>query len=274
MSRKDRRDAKSSAQRPVAQSQHWDWDKRYLSGPFDFIGDVHGCFGELLALLDRLGYQVAPFDPKGEDPITARHPQGRLLHFVGDLVDRRPNSKNVLRLAMGMQAAGTALCVMGNHDDRFMRWLKGNEVQIAFGLETSIAEMRASSPAFNQAVMAYLKSISYYHALDGGALVVTHAGLRSDMLGATGQAVRAYCCYGPVHRETGKRIHWAPQWTGPFKVIYGHTPIDQAAWLNDTLNLDTGCVFGGALTALRWPEDVLVSQPSSFDFYADAGDGL
>lgn len=253
-----------------AQGGHWNWDRRGLHGPFDFIGDVHGCFDELLVLMDRLGYQVARFDPAGEAPIAAHHPQGRLLHFVGDLVDRGPNSKNVLRLAMGMQAVGSALCVMGNHDDRFMRWLKGNDVQIAFGLETSIAEMRASSPAFNQAVLAYLKSVSYYHAIAGGALVVSHAGIRADMLGAQGSAVRAYCCYGPVDRETGKRIHWAPSWRGDFKVIYGHTPVEEAAWLNDTLNLDTGCVFGGALTALRWPENALVSVASDFDFYADS----
>lgn len=253
-------------------SGHWHWDRRALTGPFDFVGDVHGCFDELLALLDLLGYRLDSFDPAGEAPIVAQHPEGRVLHFVGDLVDRGPNSKNVLRLAMGMQSAGTGLCVMGNHDDRFMRWLKGNEVKIAFGLETSIAEMRASSPDFKRAVLAYWKSVSYYHALADGALVVAHAGLRDDMLGSQGSAVRAYCCYGPVERDTQKRIAWAPSWKGRFGVIYGHTPVDEAVWINGTMNLDTGCVFGGALTALRWPENELVHVASGFDFRAqDAG---
>lgn len=256
-----------AADREQAARGHWHWDKRHLSGPFDFVGDVHGCFDELLALMDQLGYRIEPFDPGGEEPIYAAHPDGRILHFVGDLVDRGPNSKNVLRLAIGMQQQGHAMTVMGNHDDRFMRWLKGNDVTIAFGLETSIKEIRDCSDSFAETVLDYLKNISFYHALDQGRMVITHAGLRPDMLGKTGPAIRAYCCYGPVDRETGKRIVWAPNWDGPFSVIYGHTPIEVARWLNNTLNLDTGCVFGGALTALRWPEGELVSQPSRFSFY-------
>ncbi len=265
MSRKLKKATDSSGE--PKQTGHWNWDRRNLIGPFDFVGDVHGCFDELLALMRRLGYRVEAFDPGGEEPIYAAHPEGRVLHFVGDLVDRGPNTKNVLRLAMGMQHQGNAMTVMGNHDDRFMRWLKGNDVQIAFGLETSITEIRACSDAFAQAVLDYLQTISFYHAIDDGRMVITHAGLRPDMLGQTGPAVRAYCCYGPVDRDTGKRIVWAPDWRGPFSVIYGHTPIEDARWLNNTLNLDTGCVFGGTLTALRWPEGELVRQPSGFSFY-------
>src|SRR5690606_8373786 len=91
-------------------------DRRDLTGPFDIIGDVHGCRAELELLLERLGYDIVRND-EGQ-AVDAAHPDGRTVIFVGDLVDRGPDTPGVLRLAMGMVEAGHALSVMGNHEDK------------------------------------------------------------------------------------------------------------------------------------------------------------
>src|SRR4029453_18118843 len=95
--------------------------------PFDIIGDVHGCYDELVLLLSKLGYEV------GGDGSSAAHPQGRTAVFLGDLVDRGPNVPGVLRLAMGMVEAGSALCVPGNHENKLVRALRGRRVQVTHG---------------------------------------------------------------------------------------------------------------------------------------------
>src|SRR5947199_718203 len=87
---------------------------KHEHGPFDIIGDVHGCFDELRALLERLGYEITETPGAG---YAVKPPAGRKAVFVGDLVDRGPQTPPVLRLVMGMVAAGSALCVPGNHDD-------------------------------------------------------------------------------------------------------------------------------------------------------------
>lgn len=113
-------------------------DKRDEHGPFDIIGDVHGCFEELSALLQRLGYQITQtFDPKHID-WKVEHPEGRKAVFLGDLVDRGPYSPAVLRLVMSMVHDGIALCVPGNHDVKLQKYLAGKNVQIKHGLEQTI----------------------------------------------------------------------------------------------------------------------------------------
>lgn len=81
-------------------------DRRELTGPFDIIGDVHGCRSELEALLGRLGWTIVR-DEDGR-AVDAVHPDGRTAVFVGDLIDRGPDTAGVLRLVMGMSAAGRA----------------------------------------------------------------------------------------------------------------------------------------------------------------------
>jgi protein phosphatase len=82
-------------------------NKRDEHGPFDIIGDVHGCLDELLELMASLGYQVE----RAEKAFTVTPPDGRKMAFVGDLVDRGPATPDVLRLVMTMVNAGQALCV-------------------------------------------------------------------------------------------------------------------------------------------------------------------
>jgi protein phosphatase len=242
-------------------------DRRDLMGPFDIIGDVHGCTDELETLLGKLGYTVAWSDAAGERRVTVAPPPGRRLIFVGDLVDRGPRTPDVLRIVMSAAAAGIAFCVPGNHDAKFLRWLDGHNVTLTHGLERSVAQMKAEPRAFHQAVKAFLEALPSHIWCDGGRLVVAHAGLTADMIGRSTAAVRSFCLYGDTDGATDAqglaiRYHWAAGYRGETTIVYGHTPVADAAWLNNTLCLDTGCCFGGKMSALRWPEREIVAVPA------------
>ncbi|HYF77264.1 MAG TPA: polynucleotide kinase-phosphatase [Symbiobacteriaceae bacterium] len=233
------------------------WNNRKgETGPFDIIGDVHGCGDELRALLGRLGYQ-----PDGEG---FAHPDGRKAVFLGDLVDRGPDVPGVLRLVMAMVEAGNALCVPGNHDLKLVRKLKGKDVQVRHGLAESLAQLEQESPEFRRRAVDFLDGLTSHYVLDGGRLVVAHAGLPEAMHGRGSGKVRDFCLYGETTGETDEfglpvRYNWAADYRGQATVVYGHTPVLAPEWLNRTINIDTGCCFGGRLTALRWPEKELVS---------------
>lgn len=235
-------------------------DRRSDHGPFDLIGDVHGCADELEELLGKLGY--AP-DEGG----VWRHPEGRKAVFLGDLVDRGPRVPDVLRVAMGMVKAETALCVPGNHDDKLLRWLRGKKVRIAHGLERTIEQLEREPPEFLFDVTAFLDGLVSHYVLDGGRLVAAHAGMKQEMQGRASGQVRSFALYGETTGEVDElglpvRLDWAADYRGSAMVVYGHTPVAEPRWLNRTINLDTGCVFGGSLTALRYPERELVSVPA------------
>ncbi len=235
-------------------------DRRSDRGPFDLIGDVHGCADELEELLGRLGY--AP-DEAG----VWRHPEGRKVVFLGDLVDRGPRVPDVLRIAMEMVKGGSALCVPGNHDEKLLRWLRGKKVRIAHGLERTIEQLEGQTPEFLFDVTAFLDGLVSHYVLDGGRLVAAHAGMKEEMQGRASGQVRSFALYGETTGETDElglpvRIDWAADYRGSAMVVYGHTPVAEPRWLNRTINVDTGCVFGGALTALRYPERELVSVPA------------
>lgn len=240
-------------------------DLRELTGPFDIIGDVHGCHAELVTLLTRLGYVVI-----GD---TAYHPEGRTAVFVGDLVDRGPNTPGVLRLVMGMTAAGTALCVSGNHENKLVRALDGRQVTVSHGLAESLAQLAAEPDEFRNAAREFMHGLVSHYRLDGGKLVVAHAGLKEEYQGRSSGRVRSFCLYGETTGETDEyglpvRYPWADDYRGAATVVYGHTPVPDAVWVNNTMCLDTGVVFGGELTALRWPTRELVSVPAEEVHYA------
>jgi len=153
-------------------------DRSEDHGPFDIIGDVHGCYDELVLLLSELGYEV------GEDGSGAAHPQGRTAVFLGDLVDRGPNVPGVLRLAMGMVATGSALCVPGNHENKLVRALRGRRVQVSHGLAESLAQLESESPEFRERALGFLDGLVSHAVLDDGRLVVAHAGMRRRCRGA------------------------------------------------------------------------------------------
>ncbi|MFF7413485.1 polynucleotide kinase-phosphatase [Streptomyces lydicus] len=245
-------------------------DLRHLTGPFDIIGDIHGCRSELETLLGRLGYGLVR-DALGRS-VDAVHPEGRTAVFVGDLVDRGPDSPGVLRLVMGMVGAGHALCVPGNHENKLGRYLKGRKVQATHGLAETIEQLDKEDEAFRAEVGAFIQGLVSHYVLDGGGLVVCHAGLPEKYHGRTSGRVRSFALYGDTTGETDEfglpvRYPWAEDYRGRAAVVYGHTPTPRAGWLNNTICLDTGCVFGGAMTALRWPERELVDVPAERVWY-------
>jgi protein phosphatase len=241
-------------------------DRRSDHGPFDIVGDVHGCFDELAALLDKLGYEV------GADGASAHHPDGRRVVFLGDLVDRGPATPAVLRLVMSMVAAGTALCLPGNHESKLLKALQGRDVTTSHGLAASLEQLAAEPPEFSTEVAKFIDSLIGHYVLDDGRLVVAHAGLPAAMHGRASGAVRSFALYGDTTGETDEyglpvRYPWAEDYRGEAMVVYGHTPVPEAVWVNRTMCIDTGCVFGGQLTALRYPERELVSVPASAVHY-------
>ncbi|MEU8816501.1 polynucleotide kinase-phosphatase [Actinoplanes sp. NPDC048796] len=246
-------------------------DKRELTGPFDIIGDVHGCRSELETLLERLGYALTR-DAQGR-PVGAAHPEGRTAVFVGDLVDRGPDSPGVLRLVMGMVAAGTALCVPGNHEQKLARKLNGRQVQLTHGLPETLEQLSAEPAEFVAEAKTFIEGLVSHYVLDGGKLVVAHAGLKEAYQGRASGRVRSFALYGETTGETDEyglpvRYPWARDYRGSAAVVYGHTPTPKPEWVNNTICLDTGCVFGGALTALRWPSRELVAVPAEREHYA------
>ncbi len=297
-------------------------NKKTVAGPFDIIGDVHGCFDELMELLEKLGYKITKnaqnteggaveLKIKNEDihsdliqkneasntdseakkerirhvlsadskdtsgtfsnedfkKFTIENPEGRTAVFVGDLVDRGPNSPEVLRFVMQMCEEGKAWCVVGNHDDKLKRYLDGKDVKLNHGLEQTAAQLMPESAEFKKKANRFLSKLISHYVFDDGKLVVAHAGLREDMQGRMSGAVRSFCMYGETTGEIDSfglpvRINWAADYRGKAMVIFGHTPVPTAEWLNNTMDIDTGCVFGGKLTALRYPERELVDVPA------------
>ena len=248
-------------------------DRRDDSGPFDVVGDVHGCRAELEQLLGDLGYALVR-DEQGR-PVDATHPDGRRAVFVGDLVDRGPDSPGVLRLVMGMVGAGHALCVPGNHEHKLVKALRGRNVTVSHGLETTLEQLAAEDDAFRTEVEDFCWGLVSHYVLDDGRLVVAHAGLKESLQGRASARVRDFALYGETTGETDEfglpvRYPWAQDYRGRATVLYGHTPVPEPEWVNDTLCLDTGCVFGGRLTALRYPERELVSVPAARTYYEPA----
>jgi protein phosphatase len=238
---------------------------KHEHGPFDIIGDVHGCFDELVDLLTQLGYSIEK-QTDDQPPLgyKVKPPEGRKAVFLGDLVDRGPNIPQVLRLVMSMFESGIALCVPGNHDVKLMRKLRGRDVQITYGLADSVEQLDRESPEFRTKVCEFMDELVSHYVLDDGKLVVAHAGMKEEMQGRGSGKVREFALYGETTGETDEfglpvRYNWAAEYRGKAMVVYGHTPVPQPDWLNRTINIDTGCVFGGSLTALRYPEKELVS---------------
>lgn len=246
-------------------------DLRNEAGPFDIIGDVHGCASELETLLAKLGYELTYKAGTIASGISVKPPPGRRAVFVGDLVDRGPRAPDTLRIVMAMVEQGVGFCVPGNHDTKFLRWLDGHNVQLTHGLDRTTTQFEQEDAALTAAVRSFLRTLPTYAWLDGGALVVAHAGIQEHMIGNISGKIRSFCLYGDTANERDPhglpvRYHWAAEYSGDAAVIYGHTPVPDAEWVNNTLCIDTGCCFGGKLSALRWPERHVISVPAEAEY--------
>ena len=244
-------------------------DKSGEHGPFDIIGDVHGCFDELCVLLEKLGYTL------GRDAFMAAHPEGRKAVFLGDLVDRGPKIVETLKLVMNMADAGNALCVPGNHDNKLLRKLGGSEVRLTHGIQNSIDQLAGHPEGLLTQIKTFLDSLIGHYVLDNGRLVVAHAGMKEKYQGRSSRRVREFALFGDTTGETDEyglpvRHDWAAEYRGRALVVYGHTPADEVYQINNTANIDTGCVFGGKLTSYRYPENEYVSVPAQKMYYEPA----
>jgi protein phosphatase len=250
---------------------------KHEHGPFDIMGDVHGCADELEELLEKLAYTFTE-KSEGRYRRVYSHPAGRKAFFVGDLVDRGPRVLDSYELVKNMLDAGTGFCVPGNHDVKLVRKLYGKDVKITHGLEKTLVELESLPsdlrPAYEKQMADFFDDLTSHHILDDGKLVVAHAGMKESLQGRTSGTVRAFALYGETTGETDEfslpvRYNWAAEYRGKAMVVYGHTPVPEPSWLNNTINIDTGCVYGGALTALRYPERELISVPAK-QIYAES----
>lgn len=234
----------------------------------DIIGDIHGCFVEFEELTKKMGYDWSTGLPV--------HPDGRHLAFVGDLTDRGPESIKTAKLVWDLVVnKKSAFYVPGNHCNKLYRYLLGNKVQTTHGLETTVSEYMSMNPEmkndFRERFLRLYESAPLYHVLDQGRLVIAHAGIREDYIGTNNSKVKTFVLYGDITGQsnpdgTPVRRDWAKNYQGKAAVVYGHTPVRKPRVLNNTYNIDTGAVFGGNLTALRYPEMELVSVPSTLPF--------
>ena len=243
-------------------------NKKEVAGPFDIIGDIHGCYTETVQLLEKLGYGI---DRSNGEYVVA-HPEGRKPVFLGDLVDRGPNTPEVLRLVMSMVKAGAAFCVAGNHDVKLVRALRGKDVKKTHGLAESLDQLSREPEQFRKQAADFLDKLVSHYVFDRGNLVAAHAGLREEMHGRGSGQVRSFAMYGETTGETDEfglpvRYNWAAEYRGRATVVYGHTPVPEPEWLNNTICIDTGCVFGGRLSALRYPEKEIVSVDAQAKYY-------
>lgn len=241
-------------------------------GPFDIIGDVHGCCDELTLLLNQLGYR--------RRSNYYAHPAGRKAVFLGDLTDRGPRSLDSFWLVKAMLDAGHALYVPGNHCRKLVRYLEGRKVQIAHGLEKTVAEIEAlaadARDYFKEEFLALYRGAPPYLILDQGRLVVSHGGIKEEMIGKVSERIKNFCFFGDATGEiTGEglpvRRDWARDYQGNALIVYGHTPVPEAVWVNNTIDIDQGCAMGGKLTALRYPELTLAQVPARAAYYTRAG---
>lgn len=231
---------------------------------YDIIGDIHGCYDELIELLIKLGYSLATGIPI--------HPDGRKVAFVGDCMDRGPNSLKSIELVFLLQEKSQLIYSPGNHCDKFYRYAKGNQVQLQYGIETTVAELhqlsKENQQKFLKRYQQFYETLPLYHVLDNGKLVIAHGGIRENLIGSSNRKkVRSFVLYGDITGEVldnGRplRRDWAKNYKGKAFIVYGHTPVRDVRFINNTVNVDTGCVFGGKLSAIRYPEKEIVSVKS------------
>ncbi|GAA4722736.1 metallophosphoesterase [Brevibacillus fulvus] len=242
----------------------------------DIVGDVHGCFAEFMELLGQLGYVRDASDD------LYRHPAGRKLISLGDITSRGPESLKMLDFFIRHIRAGIAEMVDSNHGWKIARWLDGRNVSLAHGDEKVEDEFTRYAEQHGEKMAASLKEkarelllASPSHMLlrrNGKVEVVAvHAGIRDDYIGKDSPAIRNFCRYGDVAGmgPDGRPIRkeWASERTKQTPlIVWGHDPRPQPERKNGSINIDQGCVFGGQLTAYRYPEDECIGVKAEMNY--------
>ena len=240
----------------------------------DIIGDIHGCFDEFMELLFKLGYVE-------KDGLFV-HPEGRKLVSVGDITSRGPKSIAALKFFIAHKKAGLSYMTDSNHGWKIARWLDGRNVQLTHGDDAVAAEFAEyeavhGRKAVDKLRMAskelLLKAPSHYILMKDGeeVAVVTHAGIRDSYIGQDSGKIRSFTRYGDVRgfdEVTGRplRYDWFLEHKSKHTIIWGHDPKIEPLFTHNTVNIDQGCVFGGSLTALRFPEMTTISVKGNVDY--------
>lgn len=220
----------------------------------DIIGDVHGCFEELLELLEKIGFR----DHDG----VARSDYDRQLVFLGDLGDRGPHSLYTITYVMNLLRENNVLSVLGNHDWKLARYLNGRNVQQSHGFERTAREVDAGDEDTKNSLRDQLMDLPLFMTFNDGKLVVSHAGVPVRYLDRSSQNRKHFmqCLFGqldPNQRflDNGmpNRIYeWTDQYDGDRMCVFGHTPVTEVEQRHNTYNIDTSCAFSGKLTCLRY----------------------
>lgn len=237
----------------------------------DVIGDIHGCYEELQELLVKLGYTLT------SDGWA--HADQRRLVFLGDLTDRGPDSLSVVRLVYQLVIEkNVAKYTPGNHCNKLYRYFLGNPVKIQHGLETTVKEYLALTDCERQKIkeqfITLYESADLYLQLPQVNAIIAHAGIKQSLIGKQTKETKSFVLYGDITGEIDEygrpvRKDWAQHYKGSKWIVYGHTPVIVPRIVNQTINIDTGCVFGNALTAFRLPEEETVSVPSKQPYVSD-----
>ena len=276
---------------------------KHEHGPFDIIGDVHGCFDELVELLGILGYEVAQVSKPAVSPISksaglrtieslekigesagletrdtadlevcattanvrVTHPQGRKLVFVGDLVDRGPKISQVLKLVMNAVASGAAFCVPGNHDVKLVRKLRGREVQITHGLAESLAQLANEPEDFRKRVAEFIDDLVSHYVLDDGKLVVAHAGMKETMQGRGSGAVREFALFGETTGETDEfGLPVRYNWAEEYRLFVNSRSASNRSNASSARNHCAACMKQSSACS-RWKANRLIHDCENYD---------
>lgn len=234
---------------------------------YTIIGDIHGCFDEFKSLTITLGYTWETGIPL--------HPNKQIV-FIGDITDRGPASLQMIEIVWELVVnKNIAYYSPGNHCNKLYRYFLGRNVQITHGLETTVAEYQSLSKqkqhTIKQKMIELYETSPLYHILDNGKLITCHAGIQEEFVGHYHRTVEKFVLYGDITGEknvdgTPVRKDWASLYSGDKFIVYGHTPVHEPRILHNAFNIDTGCVFGGRLTALNYPELTVTQVQSNMPY--------
>ncbi|KGR78310.1 metallophosphoesterase [Ureibacillus manganicus] len=250
-----------------------------ISKGVDIIGDIHACFDEFLEMLVKLGYI------EGEDGLF-RHPEGRTLVSLGDVMSRGPQSLRCMEFFLNHVNARLAYMTDSNHGWKIARWLDGRKVQLRHGDELVEQEFleyeKINDPKKTKEFKRQLKELlmnapSHYILQESNVdkIVCTHAGIKGEYIGKENSRIKDFCRYGDVAGtdQNGKPIRkdWFINHNNDLLIIWGHDPKREPMTINNTINIDQGLVFGGKLTTYRYPENEFVFVPAKKNYSGKEG---